>query len=260
MRGDGTGSGGGGLLFFGALLLIAAALFGRLALTPESAPRAPSGSSALEAPQQGGTLQRGTPPQRGRSDRAASAPGSPAPGSPASAALSEPAGVNEPARQAARPEARSPWVWESSAEEQRERGLIGLRLLDIYQRLGALGWERVPGARPVLVSAEGVQLDLVATRGRIHGARATFPSGALGMAAMPLWPLLFGQREAPIELAMGAESMTPGAEQEIQVSLGGGHMAQLTIYYQREGEGPFGPARVIVAAESLSLDAATRTQ
>ena len=166
--------------------------------------------------------------------------------------------TSELARQTERSVARAPWSWESSAEERPQRGLIGLRLLDIYQRLVALGWERIPGARPVLVSAEGVQLELVATRGRIHGARATFPAGALGMAAMPLWPLLFGQREAPIELAMGVESMTPGAEQEIQVSLGGGHTAQLTIYYHREGEGPFGPARVIVSAESLSLDAATR--
>ena len=243
----GVGSAGGGVLFFAALLIIAAALFGRLALTPETAPSLPAESSTAEAPQRGGASTHLAPSSE-----------TPAPRGTADSAASQLAGTPEPMREDERSIPRTPWVWESSAEERRQRGLIGLRLLDIYQRLGELGWERVPGARPVLVSAEGVQLELVATRGRIHGARATFPAGALGMAAMPLWPLLFGQREAPIELAMGAESMTPGAEQNIQVPLGGGHRAQLTFYYHREGEGPFGPARVVVAAESLSLDAATR--
>ena len=151
----------------------------------------------------------------------------------------------------------SPWKWRSATAEHEITGFIGAYLSPFELPRGS-DWRRVRGSKPTLVHQDGAQVQLLATRGRVYGAEVSLPEEALGFTVMPVWPLLFGQREAPIELAMGLESMTPGGRLRFAYPLEEGHEAQVEVYFRRSGAPPFGPARVQIRSESLSLDAATQ--
>ena len=150
-----------------------------------------------------------------------------------------------------------PWRWRAATAEHEITGFIGA-YLSPFELPKESDWRRVRGSKPTLVHHDGAQVQLLATRGRVYGAEVSLPEEALGFTVMPVWPLLFGQREAPIELAMGLESMSPGGRLRFAYPLEGGHQAQVDVYFRRGGEPPFGPARVRIKSESLSLDAATQ--